>query len=355
MELPTYLDAAATTPVHPEVLEAMLPYFTQHFGNANSQHVYGELAKNVIDDAKNRIAHLVHVEPQEILLTSGATEAINIALQGAFLRNRGRGRHIITSKVEHKAVLNTISFLETIGAEVSFVELDRYGRVNPDCLKSLITDDTTIVALMHVNNETGTINDIESIAHICSEHNIVFFCDATQAIGHIPVNYSNNNLSLIALSAHKFCGPVGVGALIKKDHVALDPILFGGGNQSVLRPGTQPTPLIAGFGKMCEILMRDLHEHLSRLRKKSIEIETMLVNDYQLQIPIPRDIRSPHIIPAIASRCNAVTFLQQQSQSFVASTGSACNYGLYDSSYVAEQTTCIENPERFIRFSISMH
>ena len=203
VQLPEYLDAAATTPVHPEVLEAMLPYFTQHFGNANSQHIYGQIAKKAIDDARESIAAHINVLPEEIIFTSGATEAINLAIKGYWEANQEKGNHIITVKTEHKAVLNTCAYLETLGVDVTYLDVDHYGRITNDLIRAAFRPDTILACLMHVNNETGLIQDIHSFAETCAEQGIAFFTDSTQAIGHIETDYSNPAITMACMSAHK--------------------------------------------------------------------------------------------------------------------------------------------------------
>ena len=253
MEQPIYLDAAATTPVHPEVLEAMLPYFSKHFGNSNSPHDLGKQAKDAIQTATCQVANALNVNENEVFFTSGATEAINMGIIGFWESNAHLGRHFITSKTEHKAVLRAHEFLESVGCEVTYLPTDSSGMINLSALEDAITNETLLVSLMHVNNETGLIHDIQEIAQICLENQCAFFSDCTQAIGKINTDYSHPGLSLLCISAHKFGGPKGVGALIKKQGVDLRARFYGGDNQN-LRPGTLNTPGIVGLGMACTLL-----------------------------------------------------------------------------------------------------
>ena len=252
-KMPLYLDAAATTPVDPRVLEAMLPYFSEIFGNASSQHIYGQQAKAAVEKAREQVASIVNVEPSEIIFTSGATEAINLAIKGYWEANRDRGNHLITVKTEHKAVLATHEYLETLGVEVTYLHVDRNGLISFDELMSNLRPDTLLVSAMHVNNETGIIQDIHRIASLCADRGIAFFTDATQAVAHIPTDYGDEAISLACFSAHKFGGPKGIGALVVKKGITIAPQIHGGGQENGLRSGTHNTPLIVGFGEVCAL------------------------------------------------------------------------------------------------------
>ena len=280
MELPIYLDAAATTPVHPEVLEAMLPYFTQHFGNANSQHIYGQIAKKAIDDARQSIADHINVLPEEIIFTSGATEAINLAIKGYWEANRDKGNHIITVKTEHKAVLNTCAYLETLGVDVTYLDVDHYGRITNDQLRAAFRQDTILVCVMHVNNETGLIQDIHSFAETCADQGVAFFTDSTQAIGHIETDYGNPAISMACMSAHKIAGPKGVGVFIKKREISASPILIGG--SAGLEAGTQSTSQIVGFNQALTLRHTFLERNRKSKEKCLIQKQTFLTSLNQL-------------------------------------------------------------------------
>ncbi len=221
--LPVYYDFASTTPVDPRVLEAMLPYFSELFGNPSSNHVYGRLANDAIEKARKSVADLINADTREIYFTSGATESINWALKGYLEANAPAGGHIITVKTEHKAVLNTCEYLETKGYNVTYLNVDKNGLISLEDLEHQITDQTKMVVVMYVNNEIGVIQSIPSIGGICSKHKVPFFCDATQAVGKIPVDVLRDQIDLLAMSAHKFYGPKGIGALYAKRGIKLAP------------------------------------------------------------------------------------------------------------------------------------
>ena len=352
---PLNFDAAATNPVHPEVLQTFLECSREFNGNPSSFHSIGKRSNFLLEQSRSQIANFINVDSDDLIFTSGATESLNISLQGAYLAQLDKGNHIITSRTEHKAVLNTLRYLQSIGAEVTYVDLDEYGRVEGDSLDAAITCQTTIVCLMHVNNETGVINDVKTIADICRSHRVTFITDATQAIGHIPTDYSNEGFSFIALSAHKFGGPIGIGALIKKRNCHAQPILFGGGHSTDLRPGTVSPPLVAAMAKACEILDQNYQRHLELLVERSQAAENYLTSSFGLTSAIPIALRSPHIIPMLTNDESGSDFIHRHEQHFVASTGSACNSGLTEFSHVAKNVERIYAPENFVRISLPTH
>ena len=320
VQLPEYLDAAATTPVHPEVLEAMLPYFTQHFGNANSQHIYGQIAKKAIDDARESIAAHINVLPEEIIFTSGATEAINLAIKGYWEANRDKGNHIITVKTEHKAVLNTCAYLETLGVDVTYLDVDHYGRITNDQLKAAFRPDTILACVMHVNNETGLIQDIHSFAETCAEQGIAFFTDSTQAIGHIETDYSNQAITMACMSAHKIQGPKGIGALIKKNGNKVFTQIHGG-NQQDLRSGTLPVSSIVGL------------QTALKISPNHVIHPTLPLLPFENKPLLPKGLSAPHINCLIVSKSLE---LESQENIPAISEGSACISGLNRVSHVQE-------------------
>lgn len=330
MELPTYLDAAATTPVHPEVLEAMMPYFTQHFGNANSQHIYGQIAKKAIEDARQSIADHINVLPEEIIFTSGATEAINLAIKGYWEANRDKGNHIITVKTEHKAVLNTCAYLETLGVDVTYLDVDHYGRITNDQLRAAFRQDTILACVMHVNNETGLIQDIHSFAETCAEQGIAFFTDSTQAIGHIETDYGNPAISMACMSAHKIQGPKGIGALVRKKKIALSPIIHGGQQEDGLRPGTQNTPNIVG----CSMALKVSMNKMSVLKERRNVILQSFAKEYRTTALLSETMSAPHILCLLSQIPKAEDFLRTHQTRISASLGSACESSLITNSHV---------------------
>lgn len=282
MELPIYLDYNSTTPVDPQVLEAMLPYFTKKFGNAASKiHSFGWQAEEAVEHARGQIAAFINAGKEEIIFTSGATEAINLALKGVFENYSSKGNHIITVKTEHKAVLDTCNYLEHKGAGITYLNVDSEGIIDPADLEKSITDKTILAAVMLANNETGVIQPVNKIAEICRKNKIFFFCDATQAAGKIRINAEESNIDLLCLSAHKFYGPKGIGALFirrKNPRVMPSPLIHGGGHERGFRSGTLNVPAIAGFGKACEIASLQLWEESARLSKLRTLLEQKLTD-----------------------------------------------------------------------------
>lgn len=255
-----YLDHHSTTPLDPAVLEEMMPYMTESFGNPSSlDHRYGHDASVAVEEARERVASLVGARHDEIIFTSGATESDNLALVGAARRYADRGNHIITCATEHKAVLDTAAYLESLGMRVTYLPVDRFGMVDMDALENSITPDTILVSVMAANNEVGTIPDMAKIGRTAHKHGILFHTDAAQAAGHIPLDVEQMQIDLMSISAHKMHGPKGVGALYirsMKPAVRLQPIMHGGGQENNQRSGTLNVPAIAGFGRAAEIASR---------------------------------------------------------------------------------------------------
>jgi cysteine desulfurase len=271
MKLPIYLDNHSTTPCDPRVLDTMLPYFTQKFGNAASRnHSFGWDVEEAVEVARKQIARLIHADAKEIIFTSGATESDNLALQGVVEMYREKGDHVITSSTEHRAVIDTAKYLEKKGVKVTFLPVDKTGRVSPDDVRNAITDKTILISIMFANNEIGTINPVAAIGKIAKEKGILFHCDATQGVGKIPVNVQEMGIDLMSFSAHKIYGPKGVGALYvrrKAPRVRLEPMLYGGGHERGMRSGTLPVPLIVGFGKACELCEQEMPTESARMLK----------------------------------------------------------------------------------------
>jgi cysteine desulfurase len=273
MKLPIYFDYQATTPMDPRVLEAMLPFFTDEFGNAASRsHAFGWTAETAVENARAQIASLVHASPKEIVFTSGSTESINLALKGVAEMYTDRGKHIITSQVEHKAVLDTCKHLEKQGYEVTYLKPTKTGRITTEMVAGAMRPDTILVALMWANNEVGTLNPIREIGALCHAKNVLFFTDATQAVGKVPVDVEADHVDLLCLSGHKIYGPKGVGCLYvrrKNPRVRLVAQIDGGGHERGMRSGTLNVPGIVGLGKACELCETELEKdarHTSQLR-----------------------------------------------------------------------------------------
>jgi cysteine desulfurase len=273
MKLPIYFDYQATTPMDQRVLDAMLPYFTQDFGNAASRsHAFGWKAEEAVEQARAQIAAVIGANPKEIVFTSGSTEAINLALKGVAEMYVEKGKHIVTSLVEHKAVLDTCKHLEKLGYEVTYLNPEKTGRITTEAVRAALRPDTILVALMWANNEVGTLNPIREIGALCHEKGVLFFTDATQAVGKVPVDVEADHVDLLCLSGHKIYGPKGVGCLYvrrKNPRVRLVAQIDGGGHERGMRSGTLNVPGIVGLGKACELSRTDLEKdarHASELR-----------------------------------------------------------------------------------------
>lgn len=266
---PIYLDYNATTPCDPQVVEAMLPFFSEHFGNAASKaHAHGWYAEEAVAQAREQVAELIGASSSEIIFTSGATESINLAIQGIAEKQATKGKHIITIATEHKAVLDVCDYIETQGYSVTVLPVNKEGMIDLDQLQSAIQEDTILIAAMYANNETGVLHPVAAIGAIARQRNISFFCDATQAVGKIPVDVNHDNIDMMAFSGHKMYGPKGVGALYvrKKDpKIEISPLFYGGGHERKLRSGTLNVPGIIGLGKAASICHSGMQEDAARL------------------------------------------------------------------------------------------
>jgi cysteine desulfurase len=268
MKIPIYMDYHATTPLDPRVLEAMLPYFTHEFGNAASKsHAFGWRAEEAVEAAREEVARLIGASAKEIVWTSGATESDNLAIKGAAQFYASKGKHLVTTKTEHKAVLDSLHALERQGYEVTFLDVERDGRVDPARLKAALRKDTILVSIMHANNETGVVHPVEEIGRITREAGVLFHCDAVQSIGKLPFDVERANADLVSLSAHKMYGPKGVGALYvrRKPRVRLTAQMDGGGHERGFRSGTLNVPGIVGFGKAAAIAGAEREAEAARL------------------------------------------------------------------------------------------
>jgi cysteine desulfurase len=270
VKLPIYMDNHATTPTDPRVLDAMLPYFTEKFGNAASRnHSFGWAGEEAIEIARAQVASLIGATPKEIIFTSGATESDNLMIKGVAEMYREKGNHIITQAIEHKAVLDTCKRLEKYGYEVTYLPVQKDGRVDPEDVRKAITPKTILITIMYANNEIGSINPIQEIGKIAKEHGIIFAVDGVQAVGKIPVDVQKDNIDLLAISAHKIYGPKGVGALYvrrRNPRVQLSAIIDGGGHERGMRSGTLNVTGIIGLGKACEIAQNEMAQEADRLR-----------------------------------------------------------------------------------------
>jgi len=270
VKLPIYMDNHATTPVDPRVVDAMLPYFTEKFGNAASRnHSFGWAGEEAVENARAQVASLIGATPKEIIFTSGATESDNLMIKGVAEMYREKGNHIITQAIEHKAVLDTCKRLEKYGYEVTYLPVQRDGRVNPEDVRKAITPKTILTTIMYANNEIGIINPIAEIGKIAKEHGIIFAVDGVQAVGKIPVDVQKDNIDLLSISAHKIYGPKGVGALYvrrRNPRVQLSAIIDGGGHERGMRSGTLNVTGIIGLGKACELAQQEMPEESKKMR-----------------------------------------------------------------------------------------
>lgn len=331
-----YLDYNATTPLHPEVLEAMLPFLKEVHGNPSSIHGFGQEARKGLEEAREKVAKLIGVSPGEIVFTSGGTEADNLAIQGVAFSQRHKGRHIITSSVEHHAVLRTCRYLEHEGFRVTYLAVDGLGQIDPDDVKHALTPETILITLMHSNNEVGTIEPIEEVGKIAASHGILFHTDAVQSIGKVAVDAREISVDLLSMSGHKLYGPKGVGALYVRDGVKLSPLLYGGHHEGNRRAGTENLPGIVAFGKAAELASSSL-----RLRHEAMRT----LRDYfwdRIREEIPRvhlhghpNRRLPNTLHVSFESVLAESLLIQLDLSGIAaSAGSACTSGAMEVSHV---------------------
>lgn len=328
-----YLDNASTTKINIDVLKEMMPYFNELFFNASSVHNLSINLKHEIEKSRILCAELINSNPSEIIFTSGATESINYALKGFMEENFDKGNHIITSKTEHKAVLKTCEYLETKGIQVTYLDVDSSGLINLEELENCITSETSLIAIMFANNETGVIQDIKSIGKIAKQNNVVFFCDATQAIGKIEIDVNELNIDILSMSAHKINGPKGIGFLYKKNSISLTPLLHGGSQENENRGGTYNTPLIVGLGKACEIAKKQISEatfHFNSLHKSIIN---HLKKSSRIQIIGNEDQRVNNIYNLKIKDFNASIFIES-SKDIIVSNGSACTSRIVEGSHV---------------------
>ncbi len=352
-----YLDYNSTTPVDERVLAEMLPFFTEHFGNASSNtHALGWYAQGAVDKARKQVADFIGAESSEIIFTSGATEAINMALKGVFEAYQSKGNHIITCKTEHKAVLDTCAYLEEKGAIVTYLNVDREGRIDLDELKESFTGKTILVAIMAANNETGVLQDLEKIAEITHQHEAIFFSDTTQMAGKLPIDVNEMGLDLCCISAHKLYGPKGVGALYvrrKNPRVNLIPLLHGGGHENHKRSGTLNVTGIVGLGKACEIAKSDFWDDNMNISKTRGYLEHQLLEIYNLRINGSTRYRlyntSNLYFPKLKDGSTVFSHIKNQ---YAVSLGSACTSANAEPSHVLmEMGLEKEESENCIRFS----
>lgn len=333
-----YLDNSATTFTDPEVLEEMLPYFTEVYGNGSSQHFFGRDALKAIDNAREKVARAINCKPNEIYFTSGGTESDNWAIKGIARAHRKKGKHIITSVIEHPAVIKTCQALEREGFEVTYVKVDGEGFVSPADIEAAIREDTILISIMTANNEMGTIQPIREIGAIAKAHRIPFHTDAVQAIGNVPIDVVADNIDMLSMSAHKFYGPKGVGVLYKRNGIKIDRFMDGGEQERNMRASTLNTPGIVGLGKAIEMAVADMDKHNAHIASLRDEF----VRQVTERIPEVKLNGAKDFSKRLASNANfSFKYIEGESilmrldlAGIAVSSGSACSSGSLEPSYV---------------------
>jgi cysteine desulfurase len=338
LKLPIYLDHNATTPCDPRVVDAMIPYFTQNFGNAASRnHPFGWQAEEAVDYAREQVAKLIGAEPKEIIFTSGATEADNLAIKGVFEMYTAKGNHIVTCNIEHKAVLDTCKHVEKEGGEVTYLQVRPDGLIDLEALEAAIKPNTVLIAIMYANNEIGTVMPIREIGAIARKHGVLLFTDATQAVGKIPVDVNRDHIDLLAMTAHKMYGPKGVGALYvrrKNPRVKVTAQMDGGGHERGMRSGTLNVPGIVGFGKACELCVQEMQQDAERLAILRNKLENALMGLEEAYVNGNKDHRLPHVSNISFKYVEGEGLLMGFNKEIALSSGSACTSASLEPSYV---------------------
>ena len=338
MNFPVYLDYNATTPCDERVVEAMLPFFTRHFGNAASRsHPFGWEAEEGVEYAREQVAKLIGAEPKEVIFTSGATESNNLALKGIFEAYALKGNHIITVSTEHKAVLDTCRHLEKEGADVTYLKVSPDGLIDAGELEAAITPATILIAVMYANNETGVIQPVKSIGAVAKKHGVLFFSDATQAVGKIPVNVINDQIDIMSFSAHKMYGPKGAGALYmrrKNPRVRIAAQMDGGGHERGVRSGTLNVPGIVGFGKACELAAIEMSAEADRLLRLRNKFENAILAIEGTAINGSKDRRLAHVSNISFGFADGNALMIALNKTIAVSSGSACTSASPEPSHV---------------------
>jgi cysteine desulfurase len=338
MKLPIYMDNNSTTRTDPRVVEAMLPYFTEEYGNAASRsHPFGWHAEKAVDEAREQIAKIIGATGKEVIFTSGATESTNLALKGVAAMYKKKGDHLVTQITEHKATIDTCKRLERDGVKVTYLPVDKYGRVTAEQVRNALTDKTVCVSVMAANNEIGTVQPIADIGKVCKEKGVLFHTDAVQAVGKVPLDVQKMGVDLLSLSGHKMYGPKGIGALYvrKKDpRVRLEPIIDGGGHERGMRSGTLPVPLIVGFGKAAELARVEMADEIARTFALRERLRT------RIQDRLPESYLNGHPTERLPGNLN-LSFAYVEGEGLMmgikdvaVSSGSACTSASLEPSYV---------------------
>jgi len=338
LNFPIYLDHNATTPCDPRVVEAMIPYFTNSFGNAASRnHPFGWQAEEAVDYAREQVAKLIGADPKEIIFTSGATEGDNLGIKGVFEMYASKGNHIITCNIEHKAVLDTCKHIEKEGGEVTYLKVKENGLVDLVELEAAIRPTTILIAIMYANNEIGTINPMKEISAIAKKHGVLVFTDAVQAVGKIPVDVNKDGIDLMAFTAHKMYGPKGVGALYvrrKNPRVKVTAQIDGGGHERGMRSGTLNVPGIVGFGKACEICMNEMEEETKRVSALRDKLQNELLKVEESYLNGDKEHKLPHVTNISFKYVEGEGLMMGFNKNIAVSSGSACTSASLEPSYV---------------------
>ncbi|MEN9548675.1 MAG: hypothetical protein RIR12_1266 [Bacteroidota bacterium] len=338
LQFPIYLDHNATTPCDPRVVEAMLPYFTNSFGNAASRnHSFGWQAEEAVDYAREQVAKLIGADPKEIIFTSGATEGDNLAIKGVFEMYASKGNHIITCNIEHKAVLDTCKHIEKEGGEVTYLDVKENGLIDLAELEAAIKPTTVLIAIMYANNEIGTIMPMKEISAIAKKHGVLLFTDGVQAVGKIPVDVNKDGIDLMAFTAHKMYGPKGVGALYvrrKNPRVKVTAQMDGGGHERGMRSGTLNVPGIVGFGKACELCLNEMAEETARVSKLRDKLQTELLKVEESYLNGDKEHKLPHVTNISFKYVEGEGLMMGFNKNIALSSGSACTSASLEPSYV---------------------
>lgn len=353
---PIYLDYNATTPVDPTVADAMRPYLDTHFGNPSSPHAFGLETNNAIAHARNQVADLLGCQSNEIIFTSGGTEANNMAIKGVAFAHQNKGNHIITSSIEHPAVIEVCRYLEKKGFKVTYLPVDKYGMVNPDDLQESIKEETILVSVMHANNEVGTIQPIRELAKICKANNIIFHTDAAQSLGKIPVKVQELGVDLLSVAGHKLYAPKGIGVLYARDGIVMEKLIHGANHESNRRAGTENVLEIVGLGKACEIADRDFTKHIEHLtRMRDLLHQGLIDHDLEFHLNGHSDQSLPNTL-SIGFKDINVTDLLYSMLDVAVSAGAACHAdGIRASSVLQAMKVPDAYANGTVRFSVGKY
>lgn len=326
MQEPIYLDYNATTPIDGEVVEEMMPYINSAFGNPSSSYAIGRISKEAINKARMQVAGLINASPDEIVFTSGGTESNNHAIRGIALANQEKGKHIITSAIEHPAVTEVCNYLASLGWEITYVPVDNFGSVNPEDIEKAIRPSTVLITIMHANNEVGTILPIYEIGGIARKKNIYFHTDAAQSVGKIEADINKLGVDLLTIAGHKLYAPKGIGALYIKKGTQIEKLIFGANQENGFRPGTENVPYIVGLGKACELAKRDFnknHSHMYKMRERLL----FGLQEKGLAFKLNADLKNclPNTLSIAFEKVEAHTLASLISNEVFLSTGSACH------------------------------